>query len=158
MTEQIIKKDNILTKGKIKFKLTDKDGNVTEKVIDNTFTSVGNIHVADQLAETPAEAAMGFMAIGSSDSAFTVGSTTLGDEIDRNALSAGYPEQRDPANDDEVVYKALWAAGDGTGAITEAGIFNSSSSGTMLCCSTFDVVNKGADDSLEITWQVTVGA
>jgi hypothetical protein len=157
MNETIKKVEKMPMKGKIKFKLTDKDGNVTEKIIDNTFTDVGNIHVADQLADTPTEAKMGFMAIGTGDTPFTVGSTTLNSELDRNALSAGYPEQRDPADDNEVVYKANWAAGDGTGAITEAGIFNSSGAGTLLCCSTFPVVNKGADDSLEITWEISVG-
>ena len=44
----------------------------------------------------------------------------------------------------------------GTGAITEAGIFNASSSGTMLCRTVFSVVNKGASDSMTITWTVTV--
>lgn len=45
-----------------------------------------------------------------------------------------------------------------TTAITEAGIFNSSAqtSGTMLCRTTFNPVNKGNDDTLQITWTVTV--
>ena len=47
-------------------------------------------------------------------------------------------------------------AGEGTGALTEAGIFNASSSGTMLCRTEFSVVNKGASDSMTITWTVTV--
>ena len=44
----------------------------------------------------------------------------------------------------------------GTGAVTEAGIFNASSGGTMLCRTVFAVVNKGADDGMSITWQITV--
>lgn len=157
MTE-IIKSDKTLAKGKIRFKITDKDGNVVEKVIDNTFTDAGNVHVADRLDNSPTDAVMGYMAIGTGNTPFTVSSTTLNSELDRNTLSAGYPEQRSAPNDNQVVYKGLWAAGDGTGAITEAGIFNSSIAGTMLAASTFDVVNKGADDSLEITWEVSVGA
>lgn len=48
-----------------------------------------------------------------------------------------------------------------TTAITEAGIFNSASStgtltGTMLCRTTFNPVNKGNDDTLQITWTITV--
>ena len=43
-----------------------------------------------------------------------------------------------------------------TGAITEAGLFNASSSGTMLCRTVFSVVNKGASDAMTITWTVTV--
>jgi hypothetical protein len=158
MNEKITNIEKIPMKGRIKFKVTKPDGTVVEKIVNNTFTDVGNNHVADRLDESPSEAAMGYMAIGTGDTPFTVSSTTLNSELDRNALNAGYPEQRTGSNENEVVYKANWAAGDGTGAITEAGIFNSSIAGTMPACSTFDVVNKGADDSLEITWEVTVGA
>jgi hypothetical protein len=47
-----------------------------------------------------------------------------------------------------------------TTAITEAGIFNSSNTqgtgGTMLCRTTFNAVNKGNDDTLQITWTITI--
>jgi len=49
-----------------------------------------------------------------------------------------------------------FGAGVGTGAVTEAGIFNASSAGTMLCRTTFSVINKAAADTLGITWTVTV--
>lgn len=141
-------------KGHIKIQLNG------ETVVDksNTFTAVGDAHVADQLAATPGEAGMGWMAVGTGDTPFTTGSTTLNTELDRNVLSAGYPEQSAGGDDNDVVYKATWAAGDGTGAIVEAGIFNSSASGTMLAASTFPVINKGASDVLTITWTVTCGA
>jgi hypothetical protein len=35
-------------------------------------------------------------------------------------------------------------------------VFNASSSGTLLCRTTFSVVNKGAADTLKITWTLTV--
>lgn len=144
--------------GHIKIELTDKDGN-KKVVVDkhNTFTDAGDAHVADQLSVSPGEAAMGWMAIGTGSSAFAVGSTVLNSELDRNALSGSYPEQGTGANDNVVTYKATWAAGDGTGAIVEAGIFNSSIAGSMLAASTFSVINKGASDTLTITWTVTVG-
>ena len=47
---------------------------------------------------------------------------------------------------------------DATGAVTEAGIFNAASGGTMLCRTVFSVVNKGADDSLSVTWTITLTA
>ncbi len=158
MTDTIKRIDHTSAKGKIRFRIFDKEGNVKEIYVTNTFVQTGNIHVADRLDENPAESPMGYIAIGTGDTPFTVNSTALNSELDRNVLSAGYPEQRDAPNDNEVVYKAFWAAGDGTGALTEAGIFNSSIAGSMLAASTFPVVNKGDDDSLEITWEVTVGA
>ena len=151
--------DKVLQKGYIKIELFDKDGKLIQIVEkDNTFMAVGDAHVADQLAATPGEVAMGWMAVGSSSTPFTTASTTLGDEIDRNALTAGYPEQQPGAADNDVVYKASWAAGDATGALTEAGIFNSSLAGIMLAASTFAVINKGASDTLTVTWTVTCGA
>ena len=146
-------------KGKVKIELLDKDGELKDfRLFENTFMSAGDAHVADQLDETPDEAAMGWMAIGTSATAKAVGDTALNTELDRNPLAANYPDQLAGADDNDVVYKATWAAGDGTGAITEAGIFNSSANGTLLAGATFSVINKGASDTLTITWTVTCGA
>lgn len=146
-------------KGKVKIELRDEKGNLKElREFDNTFMNTGNAHVADQLAAVPGEAAMGYMAIGISSTTKVVSDTTLNSELDRNALAGGYPQQQSGGDDNDVKYKANWAAGDGTGAITEAGIFNSSSVGSMLCGSTFSVINKGATDTLEIEWTITVGS
>ena len=148
-------------KGHIKIELFDKDGNLKQIIEkDNTFMAVGDAHVADALALTQGEAAMGFMSVGTGSTAFTTASTTLNSEIDRNSLDASYPDQTIGADDNDIVYKANWAAGDATDALTEAGIFNSSvaDQGTMLAAATFSVINKGASDTLTITWTVTVGA
>ncbi len=145
-------------KGHIKLELFDAEGKLKQIIDkDNTFVDTGDAHVADQLAATPGEAAMGFMAIGTSSVPFAVESTELGSEIDRNPLVGGYPEQGTGANDNKVTYKATWAAADGSGALTEAGIFNSSLGSSMLAASTFPVINKGASDVLTITWIVTIG-
>jgi hypothetical protein len=55
-----------------------------------------------------------------------------------------------------VTYTATFPAGTGTGALTEAGVFNDSSAGDMLCRTTFSVVNKAAADSMIITWAITI--
>jgi len=134
-------------KGKIKLEIYDEEGRLKDfHIQENTFMDTGDAHVADQLDVSPDEAGMGWMAIGTSATAFTTGATTLGSQLDRNALSANYPDQLSGADDNDVVYKATWAAADGTGAITEAGVFNSSGAGTMLCGATFPVINKGAAD------------
>jgi hypothetical protein len=56
------------------------------------------------------------------------------------------------------VYSASFGAGVGTGALTEAGIFNASSAGTLLCRTVFSVINKAANDTMSITWTVTLAA
>jgi len=60
------------------------------------------------------------------------------------------------ASTNTVTATATFPAGTGTGAITEAGILNAASAGTLLCRTTFPVVNKAAGDSIAITWVVTV--
>jgi hypothetical protein len=55
-----------------------------------------------------------------------------------------------------ITYAASFIAGQGTGAIIQAGIFNASSAGVMLCVTSFDVVNKQANDSIAITWTINI--
>jgi hypothetical protein len=61
-------------------------------------------------------------------------------------------------NNEKIVYTATFGAGISTGAITEAGIFNALTDGDMLNRVVFAVVNKGADDTLGVTWTVTQNA
>ena len=57
---------------------------------------------------------------------------------------------------DSIQYVATFPAGTATAGLQEAGIFNASSAGTMLCRTVFAVINKGALDTLTITWKITV--
>ena len=132
--------------------MRDMSGKITElREFDNVFTDAGDAHVADQMASAPDEGAMSHMAIGTDSTTLTAGDTTLGGELDRNALTSF--AQGAGADDNKVVYVGDWAAGDGTGAIVEAGIFNAATAdtGSMLCAQTFSVINKGASDTLQIT-------
>ena len=51
-----------------------------------------------------------------------------------------------------------FAAGVGTGAITEAGVFNVETEDTadMILYTDFGVITKAATDSLTITWTLTI--
>lgn len=112
----------------------------------NTVETAGKNGIADQLLASPTLTKPGWMAIGTG----TGGTTTLTTELDRNALTS---KTRSGA---VVTLVGNWAAGDGTGAITEAGIFDAASSGNMWTYTSFSVINKGAGDTLEIDWTVTI--
>lgn len=148
--------DGIKCRGDLEFiftcQLTGKVRKYTER---NLIVTVGKSHIADQLADQ-GEAAMSHMAIGTGTTAAVVGDTALETELDRNALTS--TTQGSGANANQVTYSGEWAAGDGTGAITEAAIFNSASAGIMLARSVFAVKNKGATDSLSIAWTLTISA
>ena len=93
---------------------------------------------------------MTHMAIGTDNTAAAAGNTALGNEAARQALTST------TVSSNTVEYVASFAAGTGTGAITEAGVLNAASGGTMLCRTVFSVVNKGASDSMTITWTITI--
>ena len=150
-------KESVAHKGTLSIKLFDKAGNLKdERLIRNLMMNVGEAHIADQLASAPDESAMSHMAIGTGTTDPTSANTALEFQLDRNALTSR--TQGAGAADNDVIYVGDWAAADGTGAITEAGIFNSSAAGTMLARATFPVINKGASDTLQITWTVTIGS
>ena len=55
----------------------------------------------------------------------------------------------------EVVFIEDWLD-PATGAITEAGLLDAGSTGNLLCRQVFSAVNKGASDSLQITWTLNL--
>lgn len=127
--------------------LKDEHGNVKEiRDVYNTVTTPGKNGIADQILASPTLGKPTHMAIGTGSPS----GTALGTELDRNALTS---KTRSNA---VVTMVGDWAAGDGTGAITEAGVFDASSTGNMWLSTTFSVVNKAAGDTLQITWTLTV--
>jgi hypothetical protein len=117
--------------------------------IPNLVVSAGKSFVASRIKDGT-DAPMSHMAIGAGTVAPAAPDTALGSELHRNALTDT------SLLNNIVTYSASFAAGEGTGAVTEAGLFNDASAGTMFCRTVFDVVNKGANDSMTITWSVTV--
>jgi hypothetical protein len=92
-----------------------------------------------------------YMAVGTGTTAAAVTDTALTSELARQAFTSA------SAAANVVTFVTTYAAGVATGALTEAGIFNASSSGTLLSHVVFSAINKGAADSLTITWTITVG-
>ena len=117
--------------------------------IDNLVVTAGKGYVASRIKDATATA-MSHMAIGSGTGAAAAGNTALGTELGRVSLTST------DVSAAVVTYVGTFAAGTGTGAVTEAGILNASSGGTMLARTVFSVVNKGANDSMTVTWTVTV--
>ena len=141
--------ENIKITGKVSIKLFDQSGELKDtRDINNLVVTTGKEFIAARMVGTPTE--MSHMAIGAGSTAAANGDTALGSELGRVALST------DTASGAVVTYTAAFPAGTGTGAVVEAGILNASSGGTLLCRTVFSVVNKGANDAMTITWQITV--
>lgn len=142
--------DGLKPKMNVKLELFDGDGLLkTIQERHNLVVTTGLAHIADQLSSSPGGGAMSHMEIGTGGGAAAAGDTALTTALDRNALTSRTDSGA------VVTYVGTWNAGDGTGAITEAGIFNAASTGTMLARVLFSVVNKAAGDTLVITWTLT---
>ena len=137
--------DGLKLTGKLTIAINDE---IVQEV-PNLVVTAGKEYVASRMKDTSASA-MSHMAIGTGSTAAAASQTALGSESARTGLTSTTVSGAD------IVYVDTFAAGTGTGAITEAGIFNASSSGDMLCRTVFSVVNKGASDAMTITWTVTV--
>ena len=145
--------ENLKVTGAVSIKLTDEHGAVVDsREIPNLVVSAGRTFIAASMLKTTSNspAAMTHMAAGTNSTAAAAPDTALGAEVGRVALTSS------TSSGNVVTYTATFPAGTGTGALTEAGIFNASSAGTMLCRTVFSVVNKGASDALTITWTITV--
>lgn len=146
--------DSLKAKGVVELTLLDEAGNVKETKTHNLVVNTGLAYIASRMKDTT-EGVMTHMAIGSGTTAAAAADTALGSQLARVVLDSTTIVTTTVVGD-SVQYVSTFAAGTGTGAVTEAGLFNASSAGTMLCRTVFPVINKGALDTLVITWKVTV--
>ena len=141
--------ETIKAKGELSIKLFGPDGKLkSEQNVPNLVVTTGKTFIAARMVGTPT--AMSHMAIGSGTTNPAVGDTALETELGRVSLTSSASAGA------VVTYVASFGAGVGTGAVTEAGILNASTAGTLLCRTEFAVVNKDANDSMSVTWTITV--
>jgi hypothetical protein len=145
--------ENLKLSGQLAIVLKDKDGNVKEERTEkNLVVTTGLNYIASRMKDATATA-MTHMALGSGTTTAAAGQTDL-----VTLLGAREALDSTTVTANAVAYVSSFEAGDATGAVTEAGIFNASTSGTMLCRVVFSVVNKAADDTMTVTWTITLSA
>lgn len=148
--------DKLKLTGEVKLVLRDKDGNIKDtREVKNLVVRSGLAFIISRMAGT-SKGVMSYMALGSSSTAASPEQADLvsmlgsRESLDSTTITGTYNEK--------IQYVATFEAGDATGAVVEAGIFNASVGGDMLCRTVFSVVNKAADDTLAITWTITLSA
>ena len=140
--------------GKWKAELRGPDGQLKDvKIGSNVICTNGKEFLASFLQSAAAGAStftMKYIGIGTDATAEAAANTALGVELARHTGTVSYVSNQ--------IYqvKATFAAGTGTGAVVEYGLFSSSSAGTMLARDTESVINKGAADTLTVTAQITI--
>lgn len=145
--------EGLKLQGRVGIELRDAQGNVKEsRDIKNLVVNTGLAYITSRMVGTDSDV-MSHMGLGSGTTAASAANTDLESLLgNREALDSS----TDSAN--TVTYIASFEAGDATGAVTEAGLFNASTAGDMLCRTVFDVVNKQADDTMTVTWTITLTA
>lgn len=146
--------EKLTVTGQVCIQIFDAQGNLKDtRDIKNLVVTAGKTFIASSILKTTnSPAAMTHMGLGTGTTAAAVGDTALQTPISGSRVT--FASATSAAS--VVTYVASFPAGTGTGAVTEAGIFNDATTGTMLCRTVFSVVNKGADDAMSITWQITV--
>lgn len=140
--------------GRWRYVLTGPDGAVKdERTGTNVVCTNGKEFLASFLYSAAVAASTftcRYVAIGTDATAEAAADTALGTELARVSGIVSYVSNQ--------IYRvtATFAAGTGTGAIAEYGIFSSSAAGTMLNRDTEAVINKGASDTLTATCELTI--
>lgn len=142
----------IIVRGDWNLVLRDEHGNVKARrwIPCNVVVDAGKSHLANHLATVSTAYPMSYLAIGTGTTAEAASQTALTTEV-------GTRVDGTKSNPSGAIYRVVgtFASGNGTGSITEAGLFSASTAGTMLNRKLFSAINKGSNDSLEITMEIT---
>jgi hypothetical protein len=144
--------ENLSATGQLRIVITAPDGTIREDRSEKNLVVSTGLNFIVQRMKDATVGVMSHMALGTGTTPAALGDTTLQTEIagSRVVLSTT------TVSTNTITYVSSFAAGIGTGAVTEAGIFNAATVGTMLCRTAFPVVNKQAGDSMSVTWTITV--
>jgi len=123
----------------------------------NIITDVGLAAIIRLIFSAFTETKFGYLAIGTGTTAESASDTALGNEIKRKA--ATQTQTTTTVTNDTCLCEATFSSADGlsgTSNVSEAGIFNASTGGTLLARKTFTAVpiNWDAGDTLTIRYYV----
>ena len=132
--------------------LVKADGSVQSVRKDNLIVDSGFKFVADAMCLAASRpSVLSHIAVGSGTTAAAAEQTALVTEMLRKAATYSYN-----AATKVITLTTTFNPGEATGAITEAGILNAASAGTLFDRLTFAVINKGAADTFTATFTITL--
>jgi len=141
----------------------DKEGNVKQEYDSgwrtNGITNAGFAEVAGLILTDVGGTPFDYIAIGIGTTEFDPSQTALANEIKRKAATGSRVTTTVPNDTAQLVTTFSSADGlSGTSAVTESGVFNASTGGTMLCRQVFSAINVNWDagDTLQVTWKIQV--
>jgi hypothetical protein len=125
-------------------------------VVPNGITNAGRATLSGLINGSGTPAAFTYVAVGTGTTAFDAANTTLETETAASGLSraAGTVSIVTTTITNDTAQVAKTFSVSGTVAVTEAGLLNASSNGTLLARQTFSAVNVVSGDSLAVTWKI----
>jgi hypothetical protein len=134
-------------------------GNWSDKmVLENLVVNAGFAGVASRINGSGAEAAFTYIAVGTGTTGAAAGNTTLETETTTSGLGrANATASRvttTVTNDTAQLLHSFSVTG--TVAVTESGVFNDDTTGTLLARQGFTAINVVDGDTLQITWRFAV--
>jgi hypothetical protein len=129
-------------------------------VISNLITTAGVSGVAARINGSGSPAAYTYIALGTGATAAADADTQLGVEITtsggaRASATVSLVTTDTSGDTAQLVYTFSFTTG-GTFAITESGVLNAASTGTLLARQVFSAINVASGDSLQVTWKFDV--
>lgn len=145
-------KDSLKVTGEVNIKLLDSNGNIKQEIQkSNLVVTTGKQFITSRLVSNTS-LPMNHMAIGHGTNPATLGDAQLSSESGNGRVSIATPT----ISGSTLTFTGIFPGTYGEGAITEAGIFNSNAGGTMLCRTVFPAVQKEQDDTIAISWAITI--
>lgn len=145
--------DKVKARGIVRRVVTDQNGMILDDLqVNNLVVSSGQAFICSRMAGV-SNGVMTHMGLGSGTTAANAADTDIESILGtRGALDST------TVSANVITFSATFSAGSATGAVTEAGVFDASTSGTMLCRTVFPVYNKQANDTMSFTWSITLTA
>jgi len=147
-----IKADNIRLKDILIIEHYRNGKKIDERIVENLIVNSGKAQVSGLIGGV-VTGVFNYIAVGTGTTSPSPTDTSLQNEVMR--ASSTNSQTTTNVTNDTLQLQATFNF-TSSYAITEAGIFNASSGGTMLARQTFGAINVASGDSIAITWKVVV--
>ena len=126
------------------------------KLIGNLMTNAGLALVAGRINGSGSPAAATYIAVGTGTTAAAATDTALVTETTTSGLgrAAGTASLVTTTVTNDTAQVTHDFSVTGSVAVTESGVLNAASTGTLLCRQVFSAINVANGDTLTITWKV----
>ncbi|RLI98017.1 MAG: hypothetical protein DRP00_02935 [Candidatus Aenigmatarchaeota archaeon] len=147
-------KQHVKIIGTVEILLKDRKGKIIRRIVKkNLVTDVGIQYIVKALANQVTLAAFQYIAIGSGTTAPSGSDTALENELFRKAGTITIETTN--ISGDTLRVEATFTF-DANYSISESGLFNASSGGTMLARQTFSAIDVTPAYELTIVWKIVV--